>query len=102
MAADGDDNQQPDVQRAVDAGSDLSHGSERAFDALMFEVSKAHQQLANDPAAFNKFGQAVADGLKQKGSLEEMSECFAKNDIPELAHTNGEKIKEDDLNSDLN
>src|ERR1700679_2260839 len=99
MAADGThDNQQPDVQKAVQAGTDLSQGSDKAFNALQSEVDAARVKYGEGTPGFNQFGHEVARGLKQGGTLEEMSEQWAKHNIDKVALSDQKHVKPDDLN----
>ena len=90
--------QKPEVQRAVQVGTDLKGGSEQAYNALMTEVSLAQQKYGNDTAGFDKFGQAVAKGLEKSGTLEDMSLQFAKHNMQEIATSDEKHIKAADLN----
>ncbi len=100
MAADGTDNQkhEPDAQKAVQAGSDFSHGSDQAYSNLMAEVNAAHQKFGNDTTGFNKYEQSVAAGLAASGSMEEMAEHFAKGDLYHHASENERQMKPADMN----
>ncbi|MBU6453883.1 MAG: hypothetical protein KGS72_19040 [Cyanobacteria bacterium REEB67] len=94
----GNEELKPEVQKAVQAGSDLSKGSDQAYNALMNEVSQAQAKYGNDTAGFDKYGNAVARGLEKSGTLEEMSEQFAKHNIREIATSDEKHIKAADLN----
>jgi hypothetical protein len=64
-----------DVQKAVDAGSS---GDQSAYNAMMQEVSK-YQADPKHSGDLNKYGDAVAKGLADKGVLNEVSLRWAQD-----------------------
>jgi len=64
-----------DVQKAVDAGSS---GDQSAYNAMMQEVSK-YQADPKHSGDLNKYGDAVAKGLADKGVLDEVSMRWAQD-----------------------
>ncbi len=71
MANKGDEAFKQDVEKAVNAGSDLSQGGEHAYKSLMAELAKDQEKYKADPAKFDQLGKAVADKLQANDVLDD-------------------------------
>ena len=96
--AKGDESFKRDVASAVEAGSDFSQGGDHAHKALMAKLAQdAQKDEYKDPAKFNKLGESVAEGLRQKGTLDEHAVRWTKDNMHRFDTSGDKKIDYDEI-----
>jgi len=100
MAGKGNEGAKPDdlVEKATAAGSDLSHGSQTAYDAMMQVVADAQVKYGANTPKMEQFNQKLATNLDKSGTLEEMAEQFASRNLDTVATGDGKHARYQDFN----
>lgn len=90
MANKGDEAFKQDVEKAVNAGSDLSQGGEHAYKSLMAELAKDQEKYKADPAKFDQLGKAVVDKLQANNVLDDHMLRWSRDNMGRF-DTSGDK-----------
>jgi len=100
MAGKGNEETKPEdlAKEAAAAGSDLSKGSQNAYEAMMQVVSDAQVKYGNNTPGMDKFNKSLVSGLERSGTMEEMAEQFAVRHLDDVAHGDGKHARYADFN----